>query len=282
MILIVKLTAFADEISPDLNEQLNVLETIGIRYLELRSVWNKNVLELTELELISIKNILESRNFLVSSIGSPIGKINIEDDFNEHLIKFKRAIDIAKLFKTKYIRVFSFFISKEINPLNFREEVIYRIKEMTNLASKFGIIVLHENEKGIYGDSAERCLDIFSSCNNPYLKCIIDPANFVQCGIKPYSEAFPLLDPYIEYVHIKDALFKNNEIVPVGQGDGEISELLKSLFNRGFNGFLSLEPHLKSFSTFKGFSGKELFIEAADSLFSLINDTYYKLNLEHL
>lgn len=138
------------------------------------------------------------------------------------------------------------------------------------MAIKEGIILLHENEKFIYGDNIERCLDIITSCNSPNLKLVFDPANFVQCGVKPYTDAYPLLEPYIYYVHIKDATYRNGSIVPPGQGDGEIPDLLNSLLKKGYESFFSLEPHLKKADAFKGFSGPELFRYAATSFKELV------------
>ncbi|UOK59227.1 sugar phosphate isomerase/epimerase [Bacillus sp. OVS6] len=143
-------------------------------------------------------------------------------------------------------------------------------------AEQSGIVLLHENEKEIYGDNAIRCLDILETINSPYLRMAFDPANFVQCGVKPYSEAYPLLKSYVEYVHIKDALFESGKVVPAGKGDGEVRELLQTLKTSGYDGFLSLEPHLAAAETFSGFSGPDLFKVAAKALKDLLQETESK------
>lgn len=268
----VTLTAFADEISADLTEQLDVLESEGIRHIEFRGVWNKNVLDLTDDELDQVTSALGDRGFQISAIGSPIGKIAITDDFEPHLARFRHAIEVAKRFDTKYIRIFSFFIPKGQDAAIYRDEVIRRMQALVQLAEQSDVVLLHENEKEIYGDVSERCLDLLQTCESIHLKCAFDPANFVQCGVKPYADAYPKLKPYTDYVHIKDALFEGGKVVPAGQGDGDVKAVLKDLFVGGYSGFLSIEPHLKEAGTHRGFSGPELFHVAAKALKDLLTE----------
>ncbi|PTX64948.1 sugar phosphate isomerase/epimerase [Melghirimyces profundicolus] len=269
----VTLSALADEISPDLKTQLDVLESEGIRHIELRGVWNKNILDLDDEELTFVKETLIHRKFRISSIATPIGKLGIKDDFGRHRALFERAIHVAKVFDTPCIRIFSFFIPAGESPEDYREEVLERIRILVEKAGRAGVVLLHENEKEIYGDTAKRCHDLLRSCRSPHLRAVLDPANFVQCGVQPLSEAYPLLRDHIEYVHIKDALFDEGRVVPAGQGDGEVKELLKSLISNGYRGFLSLEPHLSSGGPFDGFSGPDLFRVAARELKRLLEET---------
>lgn len=269
---LVTLTGFADEISSDLDLQLDVLQSEGIHHFEFRGVWDKNVLKLSNEELGVVKKTLEQRGFGISSIGSPIGKISIVDDFELHLKDFERALEVAHLFNAKYIRIFSFFIPNGSEPSVYREEVMKRMKALVERAEAENIILLHENEKEIYGDTPERCLDIFETCSSANLRAAFDPANFVQCGVRPYSHAFPLLKNHVEYMHIKDALFEGGKVVPSGEGDGEVQAVLSSLKDSGYHGFMSLEPHLSSAGTFSGFSGPDLFRLASHALKSILKD----------
>jgi 3-dehydroshikimate dehydratase len=255
----VTLTGFADEISSELTTQLNVLESAGIKHIELRRVWNKNVLKLDDAELHKVKIEMEQREFRLSAIGSPIGKIAITNDFEPHLQEFERAIEVARLFDVKYIRIFSFFYPKGEDPVQYRDEVIRRMKVLVKRAEEVGVILLHENEKEIYGDTPERCLDLLETCASPNFRCAFDPANFVQIGLNPYTQALPILKNHIAYVHIKDALLETGKEVPVGHGDGHVSEILQNLFNEGYNGYLSLEPHLNTSGKFSGHTGPDLF-----------------------
>ncbi|QOT12222.1 sugar phosphate isomerase/epimerase [Paenibacillus sp. JNUCC32] len=265
----ITLTGFADEISPDLEEQLDVLESESIRYLELRGVWGKNVLQLTEEELSGIKERLSQRGVGVSSIGSPIGKIQITDDFEPHLEHAKHAVCLAKYFQAPYVRVFSFYIPDGDHE-KYRPEVIRRMLRLAQLAEQEGIVLLHENESHIYGDTGERCLELLQSVSSPHLRAAFDPANFVQCGVKPVGEAYPLVGDYTAYIHVKDAMMGKGMVVPAGDGDGELRLLLQELSRRRYSGFLSLEPHLRAAGRFEGFTNPQLFVEASKAIKRLL------------
>jgi sugar phosphate isomerase/epimerase len=255
------LSAFADEIDADLTMQIDVLEQHDIRYIEMRGVNGKNLVDYSIDEVKEIKEQLESRGFKISAIGSPIGKIGIRDDFAPHLALFKHTLEIAQIMETNYIRMFSFFMPKGENPDQYRDQVIERWREFVKAAEGKGITLLHENEKGIYGDTPERCLDLLETLSCDYVKATFDPANFVQCDVETYPRAFQMLKDHIVYLHIKDALYSNHQVVPSGHGDGKIKEILTALWNMGFEGFLSLEPHL---GNFEGFAALEPGTPAAD------------------
>jgi sugar phosphate isomerase/epimerase len=264
------LTGFADEISPELEEQLETLARESINYMELRSVWNTNVLDLTVDELDRVKSATAERGIRISSIGSPIGKVPVTDSFGPHLERFRRALYAADVMEAPYIRVFSFFIPEGQEPGRYREEVIDRMEIMAGEAADSGVTLLHENEKEIYGDVPSRCLDILAGAGSPALRAAWDAANFVQCGIRPYKEGYASLRPYVEYVHVKDALSGSDRVVPAGEGDGQWPETLSALRASGFDGFFSLEPHLASAGMYSGFSGPELFRKAAGAFKELL------------
>ena len=262
-----ELTGFGDEISPHLNEQLEVMAEEGMRFLELRGVEGKGILDFTDQDLSAIKKGLENKRFKISAIGSPIGKIGIKDDFEKHLKDFERVIKIAHYFDTRYIRIFSYYPPKGEDPAKYRDEVMERMKKKTDIAKREGVILLNENEVGLFGNIASRCRDILETINSPHLRFTFDPANFVVENEKPYTDCYPLLEKYIEYVHIKDAKFaKEMTITPAGNGDGQIEEVLKGLKKRGYAGFLSLEPHLSKAGQFGGFSGPDNFRLAVKAL----------------
>ncbi len=265
------LSGFADEIAPDLAVQLDVLEQLGIRHLELRGVWDKNVLALSDDEVTTIKDALDRRGIGVSAIGSPIGKIRIDEPFEPHLAAFHRALALAERFESPYIRIFSFFVP-EGEAEAHRDEVMRRLRALLGAAQGRPVTLLHENERHIYGDVPSRCRDIHETLASPQLRMTFDPANFVLCGVRPFAEAYPLVSEYISYVHVKDGLLADRRVVPAGQGDGEVRELLAALQQRGYNGFLSLEPHLAQGGEFSGFSGPALFGVAAQALRGLLDE----------
>lgn len=268
------LTGFADEISSDLDKQIEVLNEEGIGSIELRGVWEKNVLDLTDEEIAEIKETLDQEGIGISAIGSPIGKVKITDDFEEHLERFERALYLADYFAADYIRLFSYYIPEGDDPADWRDEVMYRMKKKTEMAAEAGVVLLHENEREIYGDTGKRCRDILTTVDSPYLRAIFDPANFVVLGLNSYPDELLQVVEFIEYLHIKDAIYQDGEyeIKPAGEGDGEVGKTLDILKDRGFTGFLSLEPHLTSAGKMEGFSGPEAFRVASSALKKIIDD----------
>jgi len=239
------ISGFSDEIDQDIDIQFSALNKMGISYFEPRGINGTSIADLTDEQLENLKSKMKEYGIKVSSIGSPIGKIGIRDDFEEHLVKLRRVIHIAKELDTKYIRMFSFFM-REDKPEDVRDEVMRRMKAMTKVAEEEGVILLHENEKGIYGDIAPRCAEILKEVNSPNLRAVFDFANFVQCGQVTYPDAFELMKPYVKYIHIKDAKFESGDVVPPGEGDGQLETIFKAFPE--YEGFLSLEPHLGVFA----------------------------------
>lgn len=249
------ITGFFDEVHEDFTIQVKAMKKLNINYLEIRGVNGRNITSFTLTEAKELKKQMERENIKISAIGSPIGKIFINEPFEKHLELYKHTIELAHIFETKYIRIFSFYLPND--NIDYRNEVLRRLKIFVEIAQKENIILLHENEKNIYGDTTDRILDIINTINSPYFKLTFDFANFIQCGVKPL-EAYNKLKDMIEYIHIKDALMHTKEVVPAGLGDGNIYEILTDLIKSGYNGFLSLEPHLGSF---KGLKDLELDIE---------------------
>jgi sugar phosphate isomerase/epimerase len=268
----VVLSGFADEISADLDEQLSVLAAESISHLELRSVWSTNVADLDDSQLAVVRNRLQQDGVQVSAIGSPIGKIDIDAPLQPELERLRRVADIAGQLGTTLVRVFSFFIPDGQNPQLHRARVIDRMRAFATLAEDRGLILAHENEKKIYGDTPDRCADIIASVGSPALRATFDAANFVQCGVRPHSEGYEMLRPYLEYVQIKDALMATGDVVPAGQGDGQVRETLAALRDSGFQGYLSLEPHLAVAGRLGGFSGPDAFRLACRALKDLLAD----------
>jgi len=266
----VVLSGFADEISPDLSEQLAVLAAESLSHLELRSVWSTSVADLDDAQLALFRLQLAESGVQVSAIGSPIGKIDIDAPFEPELARLRRVADIAGQLDTNLVRVFSFFIPDGHAPQLYRSRVIDRMRALAELAEERGLVLAHENEKQIYGDRPERCADIIASVGSPALRATFDAANFVQCGVRPHADAYELLRPYLEYVQIKDALMATGDVVPAGQGDGQVRETLAALRDSGFQGYLSLEPHLAASERFGGFSGPDGFRLACRALKDLL------------
>ncbi len=266
------MSGFADEIDPDLETQCQVLEGLGIRYVEFRSAWDVNVLDLSDEQLAEAKRILDARGFGVSSIGSPIGKINIADDFDAHLRRMDRAVEVARYLGAPYIRVFSFFLTADQAPADHRDEVVRRMTALAEKAGAGGVVMLHENEKDIFGDVPERVLDLVTAVDSPALRLAWDAANYVQCGVVPFPEAYAMLRPYTDYIQVKDAVLATGEVVPAGEGDGRLRETVRALADDGYEGFVSMEPHLASAHHLGGFSGPDNFVRATKAFLAILDD----------
>ena len=241
------LSGFSDEIAPELDLQLAAIREWGLSHIELRAADGVNVSDFSTEKVKEVKNKLAGAGVSVSSIGSPIGKIGIEEDFAPHLEKLKRTLEIQKELGAPYLRMFSFYIPQGRAPEDFREEVLDRVGRMAEEAAAWDSVLLHENEKGIYGDNAPRCKELLEAFYGPHFKAVFDFANFVQVGQQTLP-AYELLKPYVEYVHVKDAQWGTGAVVPAGQGDGHVKDILTDLIGGGWKGFLSLEPHLTDFA----------------------------------
>ncbi|MBQ1264322.1 MAG: sugar phosphate isomerase/epimerase [Oscillospiraceae bacterium] len=235
--------AFADEASSNLDEQIDAMRRNALQGLELRSVDEINVSDLTNEQAKSIRHRLDDAGLKTWSIGSPIGKIDIDGDFEAHLEKYRRTLELANILGAENIRLFSFFIPNGKNPDDSESLVIDRLSKFAELAQGTGVTLCHENEKDIYGDIAVRCEKIHRAL--PSVKAIFDPANFVQCGQDTLA-AWEILKPYVKYLHIKDALHNGN-VVPAGKGDGNVAAILRAYAAAGGTA-MTLEPHLAVFS----------------------------------
>lgn len=256
-----QLSAFADEISPDFATQCAVLRKLEIHHLELRSAWDTNVADLDNDQLGVIRDILTRTGIGVSSIGSPIGKVYLESADGEPA-RMRRVAHAAHALGARYVRMFSFFMRPGIDPASCRDEVLRRLSELTRIAEEHDLVLIHENEKDIYGDVPPRCLDIVESIGSEHLRLTWDSANFVQVGCAPFDDAYVQLRPYLVYMQIKDAEAATGQVVSAGNGDGQLRETVRALKADGFDGYFSLEPHLGQTSRFGGFSGPDLFTEA--------------------
>ncbi len=268
----VALSGFADEISPDPREQLATLAAESITHLELRSAWSVNVADFTGAQLAAFRAMLDDAGVRVSAIGSPIGKIPVDAPLGPELDRLRRIADIAGELGTTIVRVFSFFIPPGQPPWQYRDQVIERMAALAQIASERGLLLAHENEKQIYGDTANRCHDLITSVDSPALRATFDAANFVQCGVRPFTQGYGLLRPYLVYLQVKDAVAATGEVVPAGQGDGQVRQTLAALRDSGFAGFVSLEPHLAQAGRYGGFSGPEGFTRAAQALKLILNE----------
>jgi sugar phosphate isomerase/epimerase len=234
-----------------------------------------NVADFTAGQLAAFRAATAAAGVRVSAVGSPVGKVPVSAPIGPELERMRRIAGTAAELGTTLVRVFSFYVPAGEPPRRYRAQVIDQMGALARIAEDRGVTLCHENEKEIYGDAPERCADLIASVGSPALRATFDAANFVQCGVRPFTDAYPLLRPYLEYLQVKDARAADGEVTVAGEGDGQVRETLAALRDSGFAGFASLEPHLDlagRAGRAGGFSGPAKFRQAARALKRLLDE----------
>jgi len=261
------ISAFADEIAPDLKTQMDVCETHGIRCIDVRGIDGTNVSQFTVAQAAEYKKQMDDRGFSVPCIGSPIGKIRIDEPFEPHLELLKHCCEIAHAFGSERLRLFSFYGPEGGDIAEHREEVMRRMAAMVEVGEQAGVTMLHENEAAIYGARRAGVIDLFETIRSNRFGGIFDPGNYVTEDEAPYDDVWTKgVAELTRYFHIKDKAPGAPACVPAGEGDGQIPEILADAKRRGFDGFMTLEPHMKAAGQFSGFTGPDLFARAVAGL----------------
>ncbi len=265
-----RLSAFADEIAPDIQVQMDHLLENGITACAMRGANGKNVMEFEDFQVKLMKTQFFNRGIRFSCIGSPIGKIKVTDPFEPELERLKKAMKLAKAFETKVVRIFSFYIPEGDAPTKHKAEVLRRMKALADLAKSEEINLVVENEKGIYGDISDRQLEVLEHINMPNVRNAFDFGNYVECK-DDLMKAWGKLKKLTVDIHAKDVKHGHG-VVPVGQGDGHVKEILQDAFATDWKGYISLEPHLSAAGQFQGFTGATLFKTAVDALKKILTE----------
>ena len=260
-----RLSAFADEVTEDFRGQVEFLAKEKVGYIEPRFVNRKNLMDLDPKELDESRRLIRDHGLKVSAIGSPIGKVRLDEPFKPHLDKFKHAVELAQYFQTPFIRVFSYYAPEGRNIDEYRHQVMDRMVAKLEVLAGTDVLMVHENEARIYGHSAANCVDLAKTLDSPKLRLAYDPANFVwgERLTNNVEVCWPLMKPYVVHVHIKDWKLGAADIGSMpGQGDGQIKKLLAELAVMNYDGCLTMEPHLQAGGQFGGSTGPELFSQA--------------------
>jgi sugar phosphate isomerase/epimerase len=258
-----ELSGFGDEIDEDPRIQVAVLQSLGARHIEVRSAWGVNVVDFDDEQRARLAALLRERGMGVSAIASPVGKVDVALPVDHEVERLQRAIDAAHALDSRYVRIFSFYRADGVPVESIRDDVLERMRALADRAEREGVVLVHENEKDIYGDIPSRIIDVIESVGSSALRVAWDSANFVQVGVRPHSDGYALLRPHLEYLQVKDAIAATGTVTPAGEGDGEVLQTLAALRDDGYEGFASLEPHLALTSSFGGYSGPEAFGRAA-------------------
>lgn len=272
-----RLSAFGDEISADLAEQLKALTDLKVHGLDLRGAWGTNVAKMSDEDVARVNQVCAQYGVKIACLGSPVGKSPLVNPPDFERGQLSRLMEIGRQVGTRTIRIFSFY------PPDMSSNALYdqhvpaaaeRLAELAAMAEKEGFVLVLEDEKGIIGDTPARCQALLQKVNSPALRFAWDPANFVQVGVdKPHSTGWAGLQPFVSYVHIKDAMLADGRVTPAGEGEGQLRELLASLVAMNYQGVLALEPHLKIAGHSTGFSGVEGMTIAVKALRKLMAET---------
>ena len=266
------LSGFGDEIDDDPAIQVAVLQALGANHIEVRSAWGTNIVDLDQEQLNRLGRLFKDHGMGVSAIASPIGKVDVSLPVAHEVERLRRAVNAAVTLGAGYIRIFSFYYADGVAVESIRDAVMERMAALTAVAEETGIVLLHENEKDIYGDTPDRVLDIVETVASPSLKVAWDAANFVQVGVKPFDEGYAKLRPHLAYLQVKDARFADAAVVPAGEGDGDLLRTVEALKADGYQGFASLEPHLAGAHGLGGFSGPAAFGIAARAFAKVLSE----------
>lgn len=271
------ISAFGDEIAPDLAEQLTTLNALGVGGLDLRGAWGKNVLRMDDDDLAQVVEVCNAHNVQVACLGSPIGKSPIEEPLDAEINNLTRIFEIGETVGCRRVRLFSFYppdTSTNEHYDAYVAEATARLAKLTEMAEREGFVLLLENEKGIVTDTLARCEAVVKAVDNPALRFLWDSANFIQVGEERVVErGWPMVGDLIGYVHIKDAVLADGHVVPAGEGDGQLPLLLTHLKEAGYQGILALEPHLKIAGHSIGFSGADGMRIAVTALRKIMAET---------
>jgi sugar phosphate isomerase/epimerase len=250
------LTGIADEASQDINEQISATKELGWNAIESRFINGKNIHDISEEEFEQVISALDGSGVYINAFGSAIGNWgkDIRDDFSITEAEISRAIPRMKKLGAKFVRIMSYKVLDQEDQLV--DERIRRLRLIVEAFSNEGITAVHENCMNYGGMSWRHTLDLIEAV--PGMKLVFDTANpaFNRDRSKPDEpwqnplEFYQNVKEHISYVHIKDCLSPspendNKEVYTYpGQGHGCVKEILQDLKESGYEGGISIEPHL--------------------------------------
>ena len=246
------LTGFADEVSQDLEEQIQVTKELGWNAIEARSVWGTNIHDIGEKDFERVRRLLDDAEVHINCFGSTIANWSkhVTDPFDQTLAELARAIPRMQVLDTKLIRIMSY--ARCLGDEQHKEERFRRLREICGRLIDSGITPVHENCMNFGGMSWLHSLELID--NVPGLKLVFDTGNPVIS--KDYSkttvenqepvEFFKKISSHIAYIHIKDARIKDGKesFLYPGDGDANIRQILQMLYHNDYQGGVSIEPHM--------------------------------------
>ena len=237
------ISGFFDEASGKLDSQLDLMQSLGVRYLCPRSLDGKNISDFTLPAFEeAVRPRLDAMGAKISSLGSNIGKIRLGDEaaYQAQLQKLAHLADIAEAMDCRYIRMFSFYMEPGFDEEKVFPKVLEKLRGFLDVIKGRKVTLLHENEKKIFGDTPERAMRLFEAMDSPQFVLCYDASNYLQVGADAW-QAYERTREATAYYHMKDC--RHGFEVPLGEGQGRIHDILADLEARDFEGFLTMEPH---------------------------------------
>ncbi|MCS7110683.1 MAG: sugar phosphate isomerase/epimerase [Ignisphaera sp.] len=233
----------SDEISQDFEHALKVIRELGAGYVELRTLWNRYVVELSDVQIHDIKSLIDRYGIKVSHVCSPTFKIYINDEvgYREHLAILRRAIEISKFFNLGYTRVFTFWWQGSLDL--YIDKIVEKFQPAIELAEKEGIFLIIENEYSCFIGTGSELQQFLEKLKSKWVKVLWDPGNAFFARETPYPYGYNKIKDHVLYMHLKDASVENGKFVfkPIGKGMIDYEGQLKDVINKGI--ILSLETH---------------------------------------
>ncbi|MFP4016594.1 MAG: sugar phosphate isomerase/epimerase family protein [Halanaerobiales bacterium] len=263
-------TGFADEAASSIDKQIQVTKELGWKYIESRNIDGTNITDISDEKFEEVYEKLQEAGIRINCFGSAVANWGknpaSEEAFQKSLNELKRAIPRMGRLGTKMIRGMSFGIPKNFDVEDSPEleaQLIEKLKVLLVLCEDAGITYVHENCMNYFSQSYQHMDRLLEAIDSAHFKIVFDTGNPVfsdnRVGEPPYQkqttwEAYKHLRDKICYVHIKDGVFlqENEGIFPEtrftfpGEGDGQVRKVLKDLLANGFDGGISIEPHMAS------------------------------------
>ena len=238
------LSAFADEAAESADDQITALREAGISHLDPRNIDHYNISVLPVDRADAIRSKLDAAGIHVNMLGSPIGKTDVTDDLDPDLERLRHLGHLAPILGCRGIRIFSYYNGHSLPIGRWQDESLQRLARLRDLAGELGLVLYHENERDIFVDGCERMLLLADQLRDrETFRLIFDFDNFNACDEDAW-ENWQQLKDVVDAFHLKDS-DHDGQHVPVGQGTGSVRRILADALDRGWEGSLSLEPHLK-------------------------------------
>lgn len=256
-----RIAAITDEFSPDLAAAVGPMQDIGMTGAELRVVYGKNIMDLTDDEIDRGLDLLRQHGLEVISIASPILKCVLPDapevdtrfqqdmfnsrhTFDDQPRLLERAFQIAERTGAKIIRVFSYW--RTVDPEQCFDRVAGSLLQLAEAAESVGLTIGIENEHACHIGTGEETARVLEAVQHPNLKAVWDPANALVGGERPFPDGYRAL-PFdrIIHVHAKDCHMEGHTPIwgPLGTRAVDWKGQIEALLEDGYNGYLSLETH---------------------------------------